>query len=77
METVYVLINVESGTIENVIEQMKTLKGIKDVAVVTGAYDIIAKIEENYITNILTTIVRGIRKIKGVTSTETLVVVSI
>ncbi len=77
METVYVLVNVESDSLENVIKKMKALENVKDVAVVTGAYDILVKIEGEYITDILTTIVRGIRQIQGVNSTETLVVVNI
>ena len=77
METVYVLVNVESDSLENVIKKMKALENVKDIAVVTGAYDILVKIEGEYITDILTTIVRGIRQIQGVNSTETLVVVNI
>ncbi len=77
METVYVLVNVESGSLENVVKKMKALENVKDIAVVTGAYDILVRIEGEYITDILTTIVRGIRQIQGVNSTETLVVVNI
>ena len=43
----------------------------------TGAYDILVKIEGEYITEVLTTVVRGIRQIEGVTSTETLVEVKL
>ncbi len=77
METVYILVNVESGSLEYVAKKMKALENVKDIAVVTGAYDILVKIEGGYITDILTTIVREIRQIQGVNSTETLVVVNI
>ncbi len=77
MESVYVLITVSSGTVEDVLAKLSKLESIKEVAVVTGACDIIAKIEGDYITDILTTVVRGVRQIEGVISTETLVVVKL
>lgn len=77
METVYVLINVEPGALESVTKKIPEMKNVKDVAVVTGAYDILVKIEGEYITEVLTTVVRGIRQIGGVTSTETLVEVKL
>jgi len=77
METVYVLINVESGAVESVIKKITEMENVKDAAVVTGAYDIVARIEGEYITDVLTSVIRGIRQIEGVTSTETLVVVKL
>ena len=77
METVYVLINVESGALEPVMKKIAEMKNVKDVAVVTGAYDILARIEGEYITDVLTSVVRGIRQIEGVTYTETLVEVKL
>jgi len=77
METVYVLINVESGAVESVIKKITEMENVKDAAVVTGAYDILARIEGEYITDVLTSVIRGIRQIEGVTSTETLVVVKL
>ncbi len=77
METVYVLINVGPGALESVIKKIPEMKNVKDIAVVTGAYDILVKIEGEYITEVLTTVVRGIRQIEGVTSTETLVEVKL
>jgi len=77
METVYVLINVGPGALESVTKKIPEMKNVKDIAVVTGAYDILVKIEGEYITDVLTTVVRGIRQIEGVTSTETLVEVKL
>jgi DNA-binding Lrp family transcriptional regulator len=77
MESIYVLINTSPGAVENITKKIADFKNVKDVAVVTGAYDIIAKIEGEYITELLTTVVRGIRQIEGVISTETLVVVKL
>lgn len=77
MESVYVLINVSSGTVENVLAKLSKLENISEVAVVTGAYDVIAKVEGDCITDILTTVIRGVRQIEGVISTETLVIVKL
>ncbi|MDI6707715.1 MAG: Lrp/AsnC ligand binding domain-containing protein [Candidatus Thermoplasmatota archaeon] len=77
MEFVYVLIKVASGTVESVASKIAEFKNVKEVSIVTGAYDIIAKIESEYITDILTTVVRGLRQVEGVVSTETLVVVKL
>ncbi|MBA3044145.1 Lrp/AsnC family transcriptional regulator [archaeon] len=71
------MINVEPGALESVTKKIPEMKNVKDVAVVTGAYDILVKIEGEYITEVLTTVVRGIRQIGGVTSTETLVEVKL
>jgi len=58
-------------------KKIAEMKNVKDVAVVTGAYDILARIEGEYITDVLTSVVRGIRQIERVTYTETLVVVKL
>lgn len=77
MEIVYVLINVKSGGVENVVNSIKGMENIAEISVVTGNYDLIAKVQGEYITEVLTTVVRGIRQIEDVTNTETLVVVNL
>lgn len=77
MESVYVLINVTPGKVEDVLKKISDLGNVREAAVVTGAYDLIARVEGEYLTEILTTIVRGIRQVDGVVSTETLVVVKL
>ncbi|MEM3342118.1 MAG: Lrp/AsnC ligand binding domain-containing protein [Thermoplasmata archaeon] len=77
LEKVFVLMKIDSGELENVITQLRTISGVTEVSAVTGPYDIIAKVEGEYITDALGVVVREIRKVKGVSSTETLVGVSI
>lgn len=77
METIYVLICVENKDIGKIIEEIKSLNDVKDVRPVTGAYDIIARIEAEYITELLTTVIKDIRKIDGIKSTETLVCIKL
>jgi DNA-binding Lrp family transcriptional regulator len=77
LEKVFVLMKIDSGELENVVAQLKTISGIVEVSAVTGPYDIVAKVEGEYITDALGVVVREIRKVKGVSSTETLVGVSL
>jgi len=75
METVYVLVKSEPGLLESVLAELKAKSKVTEIAAVTGAYDIIVKVSGDYITDALGIVVRDIRKIKGVVSTETLIAV--
>lgn len=77
METIYVLIETEAGQLESVLSEVKKIQGITEVSAVTGVYDIIAKIQTNDITRALSTVVKDIRKIEGMKSTESLVGVKV
>jgi DNA-binding Lrp family transcriptional regulator len=77
METVYVLIKTDPGSLENIITTVMKINGVVDLSPVTGAYDIIVKVEGKYITDALSTVVKDIRKIEGVQSTETLIAVKL
>ena len=75
METVYVLVKTEPGLLESVMNEIKEKTQVADVSAVTGAYDIIVKVSGDYITDALGIVVRDVRKIRGVISTETLIAV--
>ncbi|MBM4249138.1 MAG: Lrp/AsnC family transcriptional regulator [Euryarchaeota archaeon] len=75
METVYVLVKTEPGLLESVMSDIKEKTQVAEVSAVTGAYDIIVKVSGDYITDALGIVVRDIRKIRGVISTETLIAV--
>jgi len=77
MEKVYVLIKVEPGTLEGVLKGIERIKGVAEVSAVTGPYDLIAKVEGDYITDALGVVVRDLRAVKGIANTETLVAVKI
>ncbi|MEW5759786.1 MAG: Lrp/AsnC ligand binding domain-containing protein [Candidatus Thermoplasmatota archaeon] len=77
METVYVLVKTEPGLLDDILKEIKEKEGVVDCDAVTGAYDIIVKVEGEYITDALGVVVKEIRKIKGVTSTETLITVKL
>lgn len=75
MDVVYMLIITDAGELENVFTQVMKKPNIMEAHVVTGAYDIIAKISTPYIAEAMGDIIRSIRKIHGVKNTQTLVCV--
>jgi len=75
METVYVLVKLQPGVVEDIKKQIEKIQGVVEVSAVTGPYDLIVKIEGDYITDVLSVVVRDLRKLSGITSTETLVAV--
>ncbi len=72
MAEAYVLINCEIGSEEKVIEELKTIDGIKEVHGTFGAYDILAKVESEQVEILRETITWKIRKIDKIRSTLTL-----
>ena len=72
MAEAYVLINCEIGSEEKVIEELKTIDGVKEVHGTFGAYDILAKVESVQVETLRETITWKIRKIDKIRSTLTL-----
>lgn len=72
MATAYVLINCELGSEQAVIDQIKSMEGIKEVRGVFGAYDILIKIETPSVEQLREIITWKIRKIDKIRSTLTL-----
>jgi DNA-binding Lrp family transcriptional regulator len=75
MDKLYVLIKVEPGHIEGILGSVIQKKFVQEASAVTGSYDIIVKLEGESITQILSTVVKDIHRIPGISSTETLVAV--
>ena len=72
MAEAYVLINCEIGSEEKVIEELKTIDGVKEVHGTFGAYDVLAKVEAEQVETLRETITWKIRKIDKIRSTLTL-----
>jgi DNA-binding Lrp family transcriptional regulator len=77
METVFVLIKTQPGLVEPVLHEVAANETVAEATAVTGAYDIIAKVEKEFVTESLSIIVKEIRQIEGVASTETLVALNL
>ncbi len=72
----YVLINCDLGYEEDVISQLKTIDGVKEVHGTFGAYDILAKVESDDVDKLRDTITWKIRKLGRIRSTLTLMAIS-
>ncbi len=77
METLFLLVEVEVGKLDDVLRRMKAVPGVAEVQAVTGPFDLIVKVQAPHINEALDTVVHKIRRIPGLKSTETLVTVGI
>jgi DNA-binding Lrp family transcriptional regulator len=75
VETLYLLVEIEVGKLDDVLRRMKAVPGVTEVQAVTGPFDLIVKVEAPHINDALDTVVHKIRRIPGLKSTETLVTV--
>jgi len=75
MATAYVLINCDLGYAEQVIEELKHISDVKEVQGTFGAYDILTKVESDEPNTLRETITSEIRKIDGIRTTLTLMLI--
>ena len=74
MSNAFVLLNTEFGSEENIIRDLRNLEEVKEVIRVYGVYDIIAKVESDTMDKVKETITWKLRKLTGVKSTLTMIV---
>lgn len=67
----YLLINTETGKEEEVLKALKSIKGVKNVHIVTGLHDLICYVEGEDIKKVKKIITKDIRNIKGIQKTIT------
>ena len=72
METAYVLVCCDLGSEDDIIEDLKHIDSVKEISGTFGAYDIIAKVENQDREKLRETITWGIRRLTHVRSTLTL-----
>jgi len=77
MERVYVLAKIDSNSLEKVLASLNKMGGVTAADPVTGAYDMLICLEGDSVARILSSVVRDIRQIPGIISTETLVVIGL
>jgi DNA-binding Lrp family transcriptional regulator len=73
MPKAFALINVESGSEEEVLEQIKKIEGVEEAYYSYGVYDIIAKIKAETMAKLRETVTQKMRTISKVRSTLTLI----
>ena len=74
MPNAFVLFNAELGREENIIRELRNLEEVKEVFRVYGVYDIIAKLESDTMDKLKEIITWKLRKLTGVKSTLTMIV---
>ena len=75
MATAYVLINVEIGSEEEILNNLDPISEVKEAHLVYGVYDIIAIIETETMQELKDTVSWKIRRLDKVRSTLTMIVV--
>jgi DNA-binding Lrp family transcriptional regulator len=73
LETAYVMINCEMGSESSVIDKLKPIECVKEVAGVFGNYDILVKIQSLQVDEIKQTITTRIRNLDKIRCTTTLI----
>lgn len=74
MPTAIVLVNTDVGAETSLKEKIGSFPEVKEVYLVYGAYDIVAMIESGRMEELRDIVIRRIRRLQGVTSTSTLIV---
>ena len=69
----YVMINCEDGAQEYVMEELKSIKCVKEMSTTIGSYDIVTKIAVPSVEDLKETIEFKIRRIKKVRTTTTII----
>jgi DNA-binding Lrp family transcriptional regulator len=74
MPRAFVLINVESGSEDEVLKELKMLEGVEEAYFSYGVYDLIAKIKADTMEQLKEMVTRKIRALSNVRSTLTLII---
>ena len=73
MPRAFVLINVESGAEQEVVNELKKIEGVEEAYYSYGVYDIITKIKAESMESLKDLVTRKVRTINKVRSTLTLI----
>jgi DNA-binding Lrp family transcriptional regulator len=74
MPKAFVLMNAELGSEDSLVSDLRKLDSVKEVYQVYGVYDIVAQVEADTMEKVKETITWKLRKINGVKSTLTMIV---
>jgi DNA-binding Lrp family transcriptional regulator len=71
----FVLVNADLGAEEDLLKKLRAVPNVKEVYVVYGVYDIVARVEADSMEKVKETITWNIRRLEKVRSTLTMIVV--
>ncbi|RJS83951.1 Lrp/AsnC family transcriptional regulator [Candidatus Bathyarchaeota archaeon] len=75
MPKAFVLINTETGFMNEVLKELSKIEGVKEAYSVYGVYDIIAKVEAKTMDGLKDIVAWKIRRISNVRTTLTMIVI--
>ena len=75
MPKAFVLINTETGFMNEVLKELSKIEGVKEAYSVYGVYDIIAKVEAETMDGLKDIVTWKIRRISNVRTTLTMIVI--
>ena len=70
----FVLMNAELGSEDSLVNELRKLDSVKEVYQVYGVYDVVAQVEADTMEKVKETITWKLRKLNGVKSTLTMIV---
>ncbi len=73
MPRAFVLINVESGSEDEVLKELKSMEGVEEAYFSYGVYDLITRVKADTMENLKDMVSRKIRTLNKVRSTLTLI----
>jgi len=73
MPRAYVLFNVEAGSEDKTLQELRKIEGIQESYVAYGVYDLIAKVKADTMEKLKNTVTNRIRAIPSVRSSLTLI----
>jgi DNA-binding Lrp family transcriptional regulator len=73
MPRAYVLFNVESGSEDNVLKQLRNINNVEEAYVSYGVYDLVVRVKADTMEELKDSVTHKIRTIKQVRSTLTLI----
>ena len=73
MPSAFVLINVESGSEDDVLNELKTVEGVEECYFSYGVYDVITKVKADTMDKLKDLVTRRVRTLNKVRSTLTLI----
>jgi DNA-binding Lrp family transcriptional regulator len=76
MPLAYVLLTIETGAVENVLNVLKKMDTVKETYMVYGVYDIVATVEAKTMAKLKEIVTWNLRSLDKVRSTLTMIVVN-
>jgi DNA-binding Lrp family transcriptional regulator len=75
MALAFVLLNAETGTENEVLEELKKIEAVKEAYVVYGVYDVVAKVGADTMEKLKEIVTWKVRRVDKVRSTLTMIII--